>query len=129
LLFPTGPLNRLLTRDGNIPIDWARRIDSHLGPRDWRSACYAQEPVTDLFSTQAAHVTKKMTANGLRHFVLQRLQSVFPYVCEEQLELKNSKGAILYHLFIICANPSDAAVKLARRLASSALKLPRKSKR
>jgi three-Cys-motif partner protein len=129
LLFPTGPLNRLLTRDGNIPIDWARRIDSHLGPCDWRSACYAQEPVTDLFSTQAAHVTKKMTANGLRHFVLQRLQSVFPYVCEEPLELKNSKGAILYHLFIICVNPSDAAVKLARRLASSALKLPRKSKR
>jgi three-Cys-motif partner protein len=31
LLFPTGPINRMLTRNGVMPVEWAERIDSHLG--------------------------------------------------------------------------------------------------
>jgi hypothetical protein len=73
-------------------------------------------------------VTKTITPDGLRYFVLGRLRSIFPFVHDDQLELKNSKGAILYHLFIICANPSEAAIKLAQRIAERAVKLPRKSK-
>ena len=129
LLFPTGPLNRMLTRDGDIPPEWAKRIDDHLGPCDWRSATYEETTVSDLFSQQNPKTRKRLTTDGLRKFVLARLQSIFAFVSDTQLELKNSKGATLYHLFIICANPAPAAIKLADKLARGAMRLPRKSKR
>jgi three-Cys-motif partner protein len=130
LLFPTGPLTRVLTRDGNIPLEWVNRIDEHLGECDWRNAVYEDKSDVDLFSDIALTKTEKtLTPEGLRQFVAERLETIFPYVSETQLELKNSKGATLYHLFIICANPVPAARKLAKKLAHSALKLPPKQKR
>jgi three-Cys-motif partner protein len=129
LLFPTGPLNRMLTRDGVIPAEWAKRIDDHLGPCDWRNATYKETTAPDLFSDNASMTKKRLTTGGLRRFVFNRLKTIFAFVSETQLELKNSKGATLYHLFIICANPSDAAIKLAEKLAHSAMRLPRKPTR
>ncbi len=129
LLFPTGPLTRVLTRDGNIPADWVKRIDDHLGDCDWRNAVYEERSEIDLFATTVSTRTEKtLTPEGLRQFVVKRLTDIFPYVSEAQLELKNSKGATLYHLFIICANPAPAAMGLAKKLAHSALKLPSKRK-
>jgi three-Cys-motif partner protein len=128
LLFPTGPLNRMLAKHGNIPEAWAKRIDDHLGPCDWRNATWKETERIGLFSRSSA-LSKAMDAEGLRQFVLRRLKTVFPYVCETQLELKNSRGAVLYHLFIICANPSPQARNLAVKLASHAVKLPRSSER
>ncbi len=125
LLFPTGPLNRMLTRDGNIPPEWEKRIDSHLGPCDWRDAVYQKQEMIDLFSGQSSSMRKTINTDGLRRFVVERLKSIFPFVCETQFELKNSKGAVLYHLFIICANPSHAAGNLAMKLARGAMHLPR----
>jgi three-Cys-motif partner protein len=124
LLFPTGPLNRVLVADGNIPIEWGKRIDDHLGPCDWRNVLYEISEQTDLFPKNEPSMRKSITTDGLRQFVLNRLKSIFPFVGEEQLALKNSRGAILYHLFIICANPAPAAVKLAKKLARGAVILP-----
>lgn len=129
LLFPTGPLNRVLVANGNVPQEWAKRIDEHLGPCDWRTALYKVTEQGNLFSRNEPGIRKTITADGLRQFVLERLKSIFPFVAEEQLELKNSRGAVLYHLFIICANPTPAAVRLAKKLALSAIKLPRTQKR
>jgi len=129
LLYPTGPLNRMLAKRGNIPAAWARRIDDHLGPCDWRSASYKETEQIDLFLPDSSALKKTMNVEGLRQFVLERLKSIFPFVCERQLELRNSRGAILYHLFIICANPKPAARNLAMKLAGHAVSLPRASKR
>ena len=123
LLFPTGPLNRLLTRDGEIPEAWARRIDAHLGPCDWRTAVYKETADADLFESRTRKTEKVMDADGLRNFVRQRLQNLFPYVCNRDLALVNSRGAILFHLFIICANPNPKAIGLASRLANSAMNI------
>jgi len=129
LLFPTGPLNRMLTRDGKLPVEWARRIDDHLGPYDWRSSWYETGEAPDLFSPATPRVEKTITVEGLRAFVLQRLRSLFPHVCEAQLELRNSRNVVLYHLFIICANPGEQAGKIAMNIARSAVKLPRRVRR
>jgi three-Cys-motif partner protein len=129
LLFPTGPLNRMLVGDGNVPEEWAKRIDEHLGPCDWRTGLYKVAEQGNLFSQNEPSLRKATTADGLRQFVLERLKSTFPFVAEEQLELKNSRDAVLYHLFIICANPAPTAVRLAKKLASNAIKLPRTRKR
>jgi three-Cys-motif partner protein len=129
LLFPTGPLTRVLTRDGNIPTEWVDRINDHLGQCDWRNAVYEERAEFDLFSaTVSTKAQKTLTPEGLRQFVAKRLATIFPYVSETQLELKNSKGSTLYHLFIICANPAPAAMGLAQKLAQSALNIPPKRK-
>jgi three-Cys-motif partner protein len=129
LLFPTGPLNRMLARSGDIPDEWAARIDSHLGPCSWRTASYRETVRTDLFDAPVVSIEKTINAEGLRQFVFERLRSIFAYVCPQQLEMRNSRGAILYHLFIICANDSEPAKRLADKLARSAVRLPQKATR
>jgi three-Cys-motif partner protein len=120
LLFPTGPLNRLLKRDGAIPPEWEHRIDDHLGPCDWRAAFYRERIEKDLFETLAA-TEKNVDLAGLQAFVAARLQEIFPYVHETVVPLKNSKGSVLYDLFIICANPSPKAIALVKKLAKGAI--------
>jgi three-Cys-motif partner protein len=129
LLFPTGPLNRMLARDGLIPAEWEKRINDHLGPCNWQNATYEETSAPDLFGQQMSRKTKRLTPEGLRQFVLRRLRTIFHFVSDTQLELRNSKGAVLYHLFIICANPSEAASSLADQLARNAMRLPSKNKR
>lgn len=129
LLFPTGPLNRVLTRDGNIPEEWARRIDLQLGECEWRNAVYEPPEGPDLLSWTSSNRRKVLSTDGLRQFVLQRMKSIFAYVCPDQLEMTNSRGAVLYHLFIICSNNSEPAKQLANKLASSAVQIPRKRQR
>jgi len=121
LLFPTGPLNRLLKRDGNIPEDWARRIDQHLGPCDWRSAFYTTTVNQDLFGN-VAETEKSAKILDLQKFVQNRLQTIFSYVHDEPVPLRNSKGSLLYDLFIICANSSERAIALSKRLAKGAIR-------
>ncbi len=128
LLFPTGALSRMLTVDGDIPPDWTKRIDDHLGPCDWRNAVYEETEAPNLFSASMAKTEKKLTVDGLRQFVKKRLESEFAFVADNQLALRNSKNAVLYHLFIICANPSDKAKALARKLADGAIRAVRKGK-
>ena len=136
LLFPTGPLNRMLARSGRIPAEWEARIDSHLGARNWRNDFYKPTLANtqtifpgDLFSMPVQSVEKATNSEGLRQYVLGRLESIFAYVCTQQLAMKNTNGTVLYHLFIICANPSEAAKKLADRLASSAMDLSKRTGR
>lgn len=125
LLFPTGPLNRLLKRDGNIPPEWARRIDEHLGPCDWRSALYRESRKQDLFGDMLS-TEKAVVLTQLQDFIRERLASLFHYVHPESVPLKNSKGSVLYDLFIMCANPSPKAVELVQRLANGAIRASRK---
>jgi three-Cys-motif partner protein len=129
LLYPTGPLSRMLTKDGKIPAPWEKRIDEHLGPCDWRSAFYKETEQIELFPSNSSELKKAMNTDRLRQFVFERLKSIFPFVCETQLELKNSRSAVLYHLFIICANPNSAAGNLAMKLARHAVQRPGASKR
>jgi three-Cys-motif partner protein len=128
LLFPTGGLSRMLTVDGDIPNEWASRIDDHLGPCNWRNAVYRETEEPSLFTPKTPKTEKHLTVEGLRQFVQNRLTEIFPFVAEKQLELRNSKNAVLYHLFIICANPSPLAQALAKKLAEGAIRAARRSK-
>jgi three-Cys-motif partner protein len=122
LLFPTGALSRMLTVDGDIPQDWTRAIDSHLGNCDWRNAVYAETETPNLFNLSEAKTEKTLSVDGLRQFVQKRLSDEFAFVADKQLALRNSKNAVLYHLFIICANPSEKAKMLAKKLADGAIR-------
>jgi three-Cys-motif partner protein len=120
LLFPTGPLNRMLSGDGQIPTEWADRIDKHLGECDWLNAAYKVVDSPDLFDV-TARLKKTIDTDGLREFVRNRFISIFPFVCDQTFQLKNSKNSVLYDLFIICANPAPRAGDIAMRLARAAI--------
>lgn len=126
LLFPTGSINRMLARSAEIPVEWFNRIDRHLGECDWRAAAYAETQVYDLFSQPTTKSKKSITADGLKKFVYGRLKEIFPFVYPNPYELRNSKDSVLYHLFIMSANPSPKAIGLATRIAGSAFNQPKK---
>lgn len=57
-LFPLGVgVNRLLTKDGNIPEPWQRKLDSIFGDTGWREAFYKKEVIAGLFEN--VEVTRK----------------------------------------------------------------------
>jgi hypothetical protein len=111
----------LLTRDGDIPDAWVQRIDNNLGDCDWRSAFFRRAVKTDLFESVIAS-ERNVDLTGLQAFVMDRLREIFPYVHGAAVPLRNSKGSVLYDLFIICANPSKKAIALSMKLAKGAIR-------
>jgi three-Cys-motif partner protein len=122
LLFPTGPLNRMLTRDGDIPEAWQKRIDQTLGTPRWRNVFYADIDIPDMFDTDRRRA-KTATLQGLKAIAIERLQTVFPWALNESLELRNSKGSVLYDLLFACANPKKVAGEKCLNIARSAIKV------
>jgi three-Cys-motif partner protein len=119
ILFPTGiGLNRLLTKDGNIPAEWQESLDRFIGTRDWREAFYKVEEATDLFGAIDRRLVKDADAGKFEMFLLNRLKSIFPTVMERGVPLTNSKGQTMYLLLFASANPSQKVKALALRLAN-----------
>jgi hypothetical protein len=89
LLFQLGiGVNRLLTRDAEIPAGWRRRLDLLLGTADWYDEFYRFEKETTLFEEAAERVVKASTATIGRYFT-DRLRSIFAGVAEQPRVLKN----------------------------------------
>jgi three-Cys-motif partner protein len=124
ILFPTGiGLNRLLTKDGNIPSEWQDVLDRFLGTVKWRDAFYKIEEVTDLFRAVDYRRVKDADAKKFETFLLDRLRSIFPVVMDSGVPLTNSKGQIMYLLLFASANPSPKVKSLALKLAEWAARV------
>lgn len=104
LLFPLGiGVNRLLTRSGDIPESWQRRLTLLLGDESWRTDGYSVESQPTLFGDDEERVTKvAMEVLGAKF--KQRLEGIFPGVAEPGM-LRNSRGRLLYLLCFAVANP------------------------
>ena len=121
LLFPLGMgVNRLLTRDGEIPEAWQTRLDVFLGTTKWRSAFYRAETSKDLFGEQEVLVKAKTDVIG-RYFV-DRLATVFPAVSLKPGVLRNSTNCPLYLLCFATASDSERGREIALRIANHLLK-------
>jgi three-Cys-motif partner protein len=119
LLFPLGiGVNRLLTKSGEIPESWRRRLDLLLGTRDWYEEFYRVESTPTLFG-DADRVVKATTETIGRYFN-ERLKSVFAAVAEEPKVLRNSTNCPLYLLCFAVGNEQGAPVAL--RIANHLLK-------
>jgi len=118
LLFPLGiGVNRLLTRSGEIPASWRRRLDLLLGTDKWYEAFYAVEPEPTLFDQAQERVVKASTEAIGRYFN-QRLETVFAGVAEEPGVLRNSRNNPLYLLCFAVGNERgrDIALRIATHL-------------
>ncbi len=118
LLFPLGiGVNRLLTRSGEIPASWRRRLDLLLGTDEWYEAFYAVEPEPTLFDQAHDRVVKAST-DAIGCYFNQRLKTVFAGVAEEPGVLRNSRNNPLYLLCFAVGNERarDIALRIATHL-------------
>ena len=118
LLFPLGiGVNRMLTRSGEIPEGWRRRLDRLLGTDEWYDAFYAVEPDPTLFDQDQERVVKASTETIGRYFN-NRLGEIFSGVVEEPGVLRNSRNNPLYLLCFAIGNPlgRDIGLRIANHL-------------
>ena len=120
ILFPLGiGVNRLLTRSGEIPTSWRRRLDVLLGTEEWYDAFYKVEHAPTLFDTQEKKVVKA-TMETIGRYFNNRLAGVFAGVAPEPRVLLNSANCPLYLLCFAVGNAKGAPVAL--RIANHLLK-------
>lgn len=123
ILFPSGMgLNRLLTRSGDIPLEWRETLDRSLDTTEWRKAFYRHETTGDLFEGSRTLTFKDADSGKLERFYLDRLRTIFPTVMSKCVRLTNSKDQTMYLLCCACANPSIKAKALVTRLSTFAAK-------
>lgn len=81
LLFPLGiGINGLLTKSGDIPDSWRRRLNLLFGNEAWYDELYRVERERTLFG-EADHVVKA-TMETIGRYFNERLKSVFPWGAE-----------------------------------------------
>src|ERR1051325_2463404 len=117
MLYPTGMgLNRLLTKSGEVPVEWQQTLDRSLGCVDWREAFYREIETLDLFGETTTTIVKQANTARFESFLLERWRTIFAGIAPETLPLRNSKGQVMYLLGFACGNPSgvDLAMKIAR---------------
>jgi three-Cys-motif partner protein len=117
LLFPLGiGVSHLLTRSGDIPTSWRRRLDLLLGTPDWYDEFYHVDRKPTLFGADEEHVVKATNETIGRYF-MNRLSSVFAGVAEPGV-LRNSSNCPLYLFCFAAGNQAGASVafKIANHL-------------
>ncbi len=119
LLFPLGiGVNRLLTRSGDIPESWRRRLTLLLGTDDWFEEFYQVSATPTLFGNDQELVKAKMETIG-RYFN-NRLKGIFAGVASEPGVLRNSTNN---PLFLLCfAVGNERGKEIALRIANHLLK-------
>lgn len=118
LLFPLGiGVNRLLTKSGDIPESWRRRLDLLLGTDDWYEEFYKIETTKTLFGDDSERLIKAKMGSIGRYFN-RRLAEVFAGVVEEPGVLRNSSNNPLYLLCFAVGNErgKDIALRIAGHL-------------
>lgn len=121
LLFPLGiGVNRLLTRSGQIPESWRRRLDLLLGTTSWYDDFYdVVERQESLFVDEPEDRVAKASMETIGRYFNERLKTIFPGVADEPGVLRNSSNSPLYLFCFAAANKRGA--KTALRIAEHLL--------
>ena len=112
-------VNRLLTKSGDIPDSWRRRLNLLLGTEEWYEEFYRSESTPTLFGGAAERVVKASTET-IGGYFNNRLKSIFPAVADEPKVLRNSANSPLYLLCFAAGNQRGAPIAL--RIANHLLK-------
>jgi len=118
ILFPLGVgVNRMLTRDGEIPKPWRSRLDRLFGTDKWFEEFYEEKVTSTLWGNKRC-LEKVATFSQIADYYMERLHSVFAGVADNPLQLRNSKRIPLFLLCFAAANPRGAkiALKIAQHI-------------
>jgi three-Cys-motif partner protein len=118
-LFPLGAVMRLLTQD-QPPSAWRTRLSTVLGATNWEQKFYHRQVEPGLFGQERV-VERRVDAESVGRFFIERLNSIFSGVAPKPLLLRNSKNAPLYLFCFAAGNRRGAptAVKIASDLIRS----------
>ncbi len=123
ILFPLGiGVNRLLTKSGDIPDSWRKRLNLLLGTDNWYEEFYSVERKPTLFG-EADHLVKATTETIGRYFN-ERLKAIFAGVAAQPKVLRNSANCPLYLLCFAVGNDNGApiALRIANHLLRGAVR-------
>ena len=118
VLFPLGvAVNRLLTRAGPPPAEWAKAITRIFGTGEWQGAFYSTREEQTLFGPEAVQ-RREVDYDRIGQFFCNRLRKVFAGVADNPLPLLNSQGTPIYLLCFAAGNMKGAkpAIKIAQSI-------------
>jgi three-Cys-motif partner protein len=124
ILFPLGTgVNRLLKRDGDIPLLWQQRLDNYFGTHEWFTEFYKSSNQGTLFD-MAPTLEKVANEKDIGYYFYKRLGSIFYKVSNYCGILANEKGSSLFLLFFAASNKkgSNAAIKISTYLIKNRFK-------
>lgn len=109
VLFPLGvAVNRLLTKNGEIPEGWQTRLNKIFGTEDWYDEFYDIQE--NLFGEDVP--TKVTNLARIGEYYNQRLSEIFAGVAENPRPLHNKSGNPIYLLCFAVGNPRAKSVAL-----------------
>jgi three-Cys-motif partner protein len=116
-LFPIA--TRVLTRDGDMDKQWAKRLDMLFGTPDWRLRFYSTRKAETLFGP-IENVERDATEQNIQSFIEERLDTCFVAVARSRI-LRNSKSSPLFALCFAASNEKGAkpALKIAQYILES----------
>lgn len=119
-LFPFQALQRLLRKDGQMDSTWVECIDRLLGDHGWQAEFYKEDPQLNLFGTTS--MVKDINTEGLKEYIIQRLQKIFPAVAPKPRIFRNEKQSPIFLFCFAVASKNEAAQRLALKIANHILK-------
>lgn len=127
-LFPLSALERMLPKNGKFDI-WGNCIDRLLGDSGWRTEFYKKDPQMTLFDlspdegqSNEERMVKDASTEHIKDYILSRLETIFPCVSKDVRIFRNSRRSPMFLFCFAISNESEAAQKLALRIASDILK-------
>lgn len=99
-------INRLITRDGEIPVNWGALLDDCFGTHEWHALAY--ETKSDMFCSNTVRKSDA-AAERLLAFYHERLRQAFGHSVTPRL-VTNTRGSPLYYLLWASANKTGIPI-------------------
>ena len=69
-------LNRLLKKNGKIPLKWEQTLNRSLGCPDWQDAFYQEIQTLDLFGDTTTTLVKQANTAKFEGFLIERWRTI-----------------------------------------------------
>jgi len=112
-LFPYSAVNRNLNKDGEIPDANVKKLNKIFGTEVWKDEIYKKPDQMSLFEIYEGEQSMEKIPEGLKTFIIKRLDETFSKVAPNPIILKNTKNSPLFLLCFAISNPGKTAQERA----------------
>ncbi|MCX7998186.1 MAG: three-Cys-motif partner protein TcmP [Leptospiraceae bacterium] len=119
ILVPSGiALNRLLDKKGEI--ESIEKLTEFFGltKEEIRNEFYKEEKESTLFGEEKSKSKIENSIEKIVRLYIKQLKTIFHFVTEKPLELKNSKNLTIFHF--VFASQNETAIKIASQIINKA---------
>lgn len=119
-LFPLS-INRLIPKDKNKLDEHNKEIVNNiLGTTLWENDLYKKSTIIDLFGEEEK--IERVELDEIIKYIENRFNTLFPYVNNNSVILKNDKNSPLFMLTFMMTNNGEKAISLAGKLVRGIVK-------